>query len=107
MEKYISATIVEKKKFGKEKNNFFEENPMIQIIPKCKQCGKLMERGLAEINGVCQSYYYCPKNKKHPILIIDIWMDSRMKKGTANCDPPIIGMFAKVERKKKKTITFR
>ena len=71
----------------------------VQIIPKCKKCGRHMKRGYAEINGICQNYYYCPRNKKHPIPIIDIWMDSRLKGGTANCDPPIEAIFAKVVRK--------
>jgi len=74
----------------------------MQIIPRCRECGKYMDRELAEINGVCQSYYFCRKCKKHPIKIIEIWMDSRFKAKTKNCDPPIGAIFAKVVRKRKK-----
>jgi hypothetical protein len=74
----------------------------VQIIPRCRKCGKYMDRELAEINGIFQNYYFCGKCKKHPIRIIEIWMDSRFKAKTENCDPSIGAIFAKVERKNER-----
>lgn len=73
---------------------------MMQIIPKCRKCGKYMKRELAEINGIFQNYYFCKKCKKHPFRIIEIWMDSRFNAKTANCDPPIGAIFAKIVKRK-------